>query len=350
MEKSQKAFEEWMTQETLAEDIKIDLARMKDKPEEIHEAFYKDLEFGTSGLRGIMGAGTNRMNRYVVKKVTQGLAEYLLQQEQKPRVAIGYDSRLNSIEFAQCTAGVLVANGIQVYMYRQLMPVAALSYGIRRLGCHMGVMITASHNPKEYNGYKVYGPTGCQILGEAPKEILRACEKVDLFHGVKSLPFAALDGGRGNENFSYIPKEIEEEYVEAAYQCGLDTKGLSKLNIVYTPLNGAGNKPVQEVLRRGGVKNLYLVPEQEEPDGNFETCPLPNPEFQEAYALGVALCKEVSGDFVLATDPDCDREVADAELRFLRVKLVFILREIILVLCCLTIFAQKRSCQKMAWR
>ena len=303
MNEAKKRFEEWLAAPDLDEEIRADLLAMKDDDDAIYEAFYRDLEFGTAGLRGVMAAGTNRMNIYVIRRTTQGLANYMNKTFKDPSVAISYDSRNGSRRFAETTAAVLAANGIRAHMYRQLMPVSACSYAIRQLGCDMGIMITASHNPKKYNGYKVYGSDGCQIIGSVPDDILAEIEKVDIFKDVKSMSFEeALENGA-----ELIPESFEEEYIEKALSYSLPDADVSDLKVIYTPLNGAGNYPVREILKRIGVKNVFVVPEQENPDGNFPTCPYPNPEEHAVYELAKKLNEEKDGDIIIATDPDCDR-------------------------------------------
>lgn len=295
------AYDGWMAAPELDPDIKAQLMQMESE-EAIREAFYKDLEFGTAGLRGIMGPGTNRMNVVVIRRVTQGIANHLNKKYQNPAVSISYDSRKNSRLFAETAASVLAANGIRVWLYSQLMPVPALSFATRRLDCQMGIMITASHNPKEYNGYKVYGPDGGQILSDAADEILQEIKQVDYFDGPKTLSFEeALKG-----LCQYIPKEVESDYYKAvlALSTGED---LSDLSLVYTPLNGAGLVPVTKTLADAGLARIQVVPEQQHPDGDFPTCPRPNPELPEIYGLAEAIAQREKADLILATDPDSDR-------------------------------------------
>ena len=300
---AKKQYEKWLAQPNLDVDIKAELEAMKGDDDAIYEAFYRDLEFGTAGLRGVMAAGTNRMNIYVIRRVTQGLANYMNSRFENPSVAISYDSRNNSRLFAETTAAVLTANGIKAYIYKQLMPVSGCSFAIRHLGCDMGIMITASHNPKKYNGYKVYNKNGCQILGSDPKDILAEIEKVDIFDDVKSMSFEeALENGA-----EFISEEVEKAYLEKAYSYSLPSVDLKDFKVVFTPLNGAGLMPVTWILDKAGVGNTYVVPEQEEPDGNFPTCPSPNPEEHDVYDLAIKLNEEKDADIIIATDPDCDR-------------------------------------------
>ena len=303
MEEAKKRYEEWLAYPGLEDDMRADLESMKGDDSAIYEAFYRDLEFGTAGLRGVMAAGTNRMNIYVIRRATQGLANYMNKHFAEPSAVISYDSRNGSRRFAETTAGVLAANGVKVHMFRQLMPVSACSYAIRQLGCDMGIMITASHNPKKYNGYKVYGDDGRQITGSVPDEILAEIEKLDIFKDVKCMEFEeALENGA-----ELIPESFEEEYIEKAFSYSLPDADVSDLKVVYTPLNGAGNGPVRDILSRIGVKNVYVVPEQEEPNGDFPTCPYPNPEEHAVYDLAIKINEEKDADIIIATDPDCDR-------------------------------------------
>ena len=275
-------------------------------PAEVEDAFYRDLAFGTGGLRGILGAGTNRMNIYTVAKATQGLANYLLKQFPSPSVSLSYDSRLKSDVFSKTAASVLAANGINVRLYPTLMPTPCLSYAVRVLRCSAGIMITASHNPARYNGYKVYGPDGCQITTEAASAILAEINKLDLFADVRWGDFdAAISGGQ----IQYIPEEVYTAFTEEIkHQSVLFGDEVNRdLAIVYTPLNGTGLKPVTRALRESGFTNIRIVSEQEAPDGHFPTCPYPNPEIREAMELGLSLCEATGADLLLATDPDCDR-------------------------------------------
>mgnify|MGYP006065900019 FL=1 len=289
-------------------DVVRQLAAMKGKEDQIQDAFYRDLAFGTGGLRGVIGAGTNRMNVHTVAKASQGLANYVVKQfpEEKRSIAISYDSRIKSDLFSQIAAGVFAANGIRVFIYPQLMPTPCLSFAVRKLGCAAGVMVTASHNPSKYNGYKVYGADGCQITTKAAGEILSEIEALDLFVDVKTMAFqAGLEAGL----ISYIPEEVYTAFVEEVKQQSV--LGEAEINkdiaIVYSPLNGTGLKPVLRTLRESGYSNITVVKEQERPDGNFPTCPYPNPEIKEAMALGMEYAKKCNADLLLATDPDCDR-------------------------------------------
>lgn len=289
-------------------DVVQELSAMKGKEDQIQDAFYRDLAFGTGGLRGGIGAGTNRMNVYTVAKASQGLANYVVKQfpEEKRSIAISYDSRIKSDLFSKVAAGVFATNGIQVFIYPQLMPTPCLSFAVRQLGCAAGVMVTASHNPSKYNGYKVYGADGCQITTKAAGEILAEIEALDLFADVKTMDFqAGLESGL----IAYIPEEVCAAFVEEVKQQSV--LGGAEINkdiaIVYSPLNGTGLKPVLRTLRESGYSNITVVKEQEQPDGNFPTCPYPNPEIKEAMALGMEYAKKNNADLLLATDPDCDR-------------------------------------------
>lgn len=302
----QKMYDLWLEKATADPDLKAELESVSGDEEGKNDRFYRDLEFGTGGLRGVIGAGTNRMNVYTVKKATQGLAEYILSNDVAKSVAIGYDSRIKSTYFAKSAAEVLAANGIKVYIYKELMPTPMLSWAVRTLKCGAGIVVTASHNPAKYNGYKVYGSDGCQLTLEAAAIVLDKINHIDIFEGVKSVDFdkAVADG-----SISYIEDSVIDEYLAKVKEQGLHTDlvASSGLKVVYTPLNGTGNKPVRRILKEIGVENVTVVPEQENPDGNFPTCPFPNPEIREALQKGLDLCESVKPDLLLATDPDCDR-------------------------------------------
>lgn len=287
-------------------ELAAELVDMAGDATRVEDAFYKDLAFGTAGLRGVIGAGTNRMNVYTVAKATQGLADYLNKKYESPSAAISYDSRIKSDVFARVAAGVLAANGIKVYIWPELMPVPALSYSVRALGTSSGIMVTASHNPSNYNGYKVYGDDGCQITTEAAEAIFAEIEKLDIFADVKTSDFGA---GIGAGIIEYIDARIYDEFIEnVKNQSVLFGEEINRnIAIVYTPLNGSGLKPVMRALQESGYTNITVVKEQEEPDGNFPTCPSPNPEIREAMALGTEYAERLGADLLLATDPDCDR-------------------------------------------
>ncbi len=298
-----KQYELWLKKATLDKDLTNELKSMNDT--DISDAFYKDLEFGTAGLRGVIGAGTNRMNIYTVGKATQGLAAYINSKTKNGTVAIAYDSRIKSDVFAKHTASILAANGVKVYIYKELAPVPMLSFAVRYLKCDAGVVITASHNPSKYNGYKAYGPDGSQLSPEASDYVYNIMNKVDIFDGVKTMDFdVALQQGK----IEYISDQVIESYLNEVENCRVNKDlDLSNLNVIYTPLYGSGNKPVREILKRIGVSNVTVVKEQEEPNGNFPTAPYPNPEIKEAFAVALELAKTVKPDLLFATDPDCDR-------------------------------------------
>ena len=297
-----KEYKRWLSNAT---EFKAELEAMDEKA--IEDAFYRDLEFGTAGLRGVLGAGTNRMNEYTVGKATQGLADYLLSASpDNLTVAIGYDSRIKSDVFSRCASEILAANGISVYLYPQLMPVPCVSFAVRYFKCAAGVMVTASHNPSKYNGYKVYGPDGCQITDQAADAILSRIEKIDIFKDIKHGDFDAfVKDGRikyiGEDCYSAFIAEVKSRSVLFGDEINKDVA------IVYSPLNGAGLKPVLRALNESGFTNISVVKEQENPDGNFPTCPYPNPEIRQALSLGLEYASRLNADLMLATDPDCDR-------------------------------------------
>ena len=295
----------WCEKATIDPDLVAELKSIEDNDEAISDAFYKDLEFGTGGLRGVIGAGTNRMNVYTVGKATQGLADYVNSVTKNGKVAIAYDSRIKSDVFARDAAAILAANGIKVYIYKELMPTPMLSYAVRHLGCDAGIVVTASHNPSKYNGYKAYGNDGCQLGLEAADYVLSVMNSVDIFDGVKRTNFdAALADGK----IEYIGDDVIEAYLQNVQKQRVYTDiDMSKLNVVYTPLHGSGNKPVRAILSKIGARNVTVVPEQELPDGNFPTAPYPNPEIRQAFECALKLAETVKPDLLLATDPDADR-------------------------------------------
>lgn len=297
---------EWTSRTLEDPDLTAELEAVKGQDEEINDRFYRDLEFGTGGLRGVIGAGTNRMNIYTVRKATQGVADYIRANFRDGSVAISHDSRIKSDLFAREVARVCAANGVKAYLYPELMPTPMLSFAVRALHCSMGVMITASHNPAKYNGYKAYGPDGCQITNETADAVLANILSVNEFEDVKLADFdEALKTGM----ISYIGQEVVESYYENVLSQSIhsDIVKESGFKVVYTPLNGTGNKPVREILKRIGIRDVTVVKEQELPDGNFPTCPFPNPEIKQALELGMKYCEETGSDLLLATDPDCDR-------------------------------------------
>ena len=288
-------------------DLQTELKSIANDDEAIKDRFYRDLEFGTGGLRGVIGAGAYRMNIYTIRRATQGLADYVKEAfPANPSVAIAYDSRIKSDVFAKTAASVLSANGIKVYIYPELMPTPMLSFAVRELKCSAGIVITASHNPAKYNGYKVYGSDGCQLTLGAAEIVLKNINSVPMFDGAKYIDFEA---GIKDGSIEYIGRQVIDAYLEKVSEQGIHTDlcASSGLKVVYTPLNGTGNKPVRAILDKIGIKDVTVVPEQEYPNGNFTTCPFPNPEIKEALALGLKLCETVKPDLLLATDPDCDR-------------------------------------------
>ena len=294
---SKEKYELWLSR-VKDEELLDQLKKMDDK--EIEDSFYKDLSFGTGGLRGTIGAGSNRMNIYTVRKASQGLANYLNKTHEHQSVVIGFDSRIKSDVFSKCAAKVFSDNGIKVYLWDRLLPVPTVSFGVRYLKASAGVMITASHNPSKYNGYKVYGEDGCQITTKAAEEILTEIEKVDIFDGVVI---------KDSNNISMVPEECFDEFLSnVKSQSVLFNEEINKdVKIVYSPLNGTGREPVLRVLKESGFTNITVVKQQEYPDGNFPTCPYPNPEIKEAMALGTEYAKKEKADLLIATDPDCDR-------------------------------------------
>ena len=287
-------------------DLQSELSAIENDAEAIQDRFYRDLAFGTGGLRGVIGAGTNRMNIYTVRKATQGLANYVKEAFSEPSVAISYDSRIKSTDFAKAAAEVLAANGVKVHIYTELKPTPMLSFAVRALHCSAGIMVTASHNPAKYNGYKAYGRDGCQMTIDAADAVLAKINALDIFNDVKHMPFdEALAAGM----ISYIGDDVIEDYFRNVLAQGINTDLCAKsgLKIVYTPLNGTGNKPVRTILNRIGIQEVTVVKEQENPAGNFTPCPYPNPEIREALQLGLQYCDQVKPDLLLATDPDADR-------------------------------------------
>ncbi|WP_124065182.1 phospho-sugar mutase [Clostridium sp. E02] len=300
-----KSWKEWQVQELEDNDLVKELEHIADNDEEISDRFYRDLEFGTGGLRGVIGAGTNRMNVYTVAKATQGYSNYLKKHKECPAVAIAYDSRIKSEVFARKAAEVFAANGIKVYIYPELMPTPALSFAVRHLKCSGGIVITASHNPAKYNGYKVYGSDGCQITTEAADAILEEINSLDLFQDVKKSIF---DDEMTHKRITYITEEVKTKFLDAVSSQSLCGDEIDKsVSIVYTPLNGSGLSCVTQVLEQNGFTNISVVAEQEKPDGNFPTCPYPNPEIKETLELALRDAKKLGSDLLLATDPDCDR-------------------------------------------
>ena len=302
-----KKYEQWLSSPIIDEAIKLELKGITDE-KELEDRFYKDLDFGTGGLRGIIGAGSNRLNIYTVGKATQGFANYLNEKEKRPKVAIAFDSRHMSKEFAEYAARVLAANNIVVYLYEELTPTPMLSYAVRNLNCSGGIVLTASHNPKEYNGYKVYGSDGCQVTDVPAKEIITHVNKISTFEEVKVMKLKeALD----KELIIYIGEEIYTSYInrvkELTIHKDLVKERAKDLKIIYTPIHGSGNIPVRRVLKELCYDNLRVVKEQELPDGNFPTAPYPNPEDPKVFKLALEMAKDFQPDIILGTDPDCDR-------------------------------------------
>jgi phosphoglucomutase len=298
----------WLESDFIDEDTKNELIKIKDDKKEIEDRFYKNLEFGTAGLRGIIGAGTNRMNKYTVSKATQGLANYIIKNNRQSKgVAIAYDSRHMSKEFSEITANCLNANGIKTYVFESLRSVPELSYTVRKLGCTAGVMITASHNPSKYNGYKVYWDDGAQVVPPHDKGIIEEVNKIEKYEDAKTInKDEAIEKGLYNT----IGKEVDDCYIKELKKLSLNPNVIKEqkdLKIVYTPLHGTGRKSVQRILKEIGFENVYTVPEQEEPDGDFPTVDYPNPEDKNAFKLALDLAKNKNADIVLATDPDADR-------------------------------------------
>ena len=304
-----KEYERWCTEPSFDEETKKELLEIKGNDEEIKDRFYKELEFGTAGLRGVIGMGTNRMNKYTVGKATQGLANYIIEQgTQEKGVAISYDSRRMSDEFSLQTALILNANGIKTYLFENLRPVPELSFAVRQLGCTAGIMITASHNPPKYNGYKVYWDDGSQIVAPRDKDIIAKVRAIKDFKEIKTISVEeAVEKGL----FKVVKEEMDDKYINKLKSLVLNPDIVKKegeeLKIVYTPLHGTGNTVTSRLLKELGFKNVYVVPEQAEPDGNFPTVDYPNPEDKKAFKLALELAKKVDADVVLANDPDADR-------------------------------------------
>ena len=299
-----KEYERWLNTPLEDPELTKELRSIEGKPEEIRDRFYRNLEFGTGGLRGILGAGTNRMNIYTVRKATQGLANYLNRRKKGGSVAIAHDSRINSDRFAREAACVLAANGITAHLYPQLMPTPALSYAVRYLKCDAGICVTASHNPAQYNGYKAYGSDGCQITLEMADDVLAEINRLDIFDDVRHDDY---DTAVRNGLIVPIGPEVADAFLADVKRHSLlkDTRG--GLKVVYTPLNGTGKMCVTRILHMIGIDDVTIVPEQAEPDGHFPTCPFPNPEIRGALQKGLELCEKMKPDLLLATDPDCDR-------------------------------------------
>lgn len=301
-----QTYNEWLENAVEDKDLTAELESIKNNEDEIYDRFYTALKFGTAGLRGIIGAGTNRMNIYVVRQATQGLANYVLKKYGNGSVAISHDSRIKADLFMNEAARVLAANGIKVYITSELQPTPVLSYLVRYFKCQAGIMVTASHNPAAYNGYKAYGEDGCQMTDVAANTVYDEISKLDMFKDVK---IADFDEAVKSGMIEYVDESVYDTYLEKVMEQQVNP-GVCKgadLKVVYTPLNGTGNKLVRKVLGKIGVNDVIVVPEQELPDGNFTTCPYPNPEIKEALAKGLELCEKEQPDLLLATDPDADR-------------------------------------------
>mgnify|MGYP000032741733 FL=1 len=301
-----QTYNEWLENAVEDKDLTAELESIKNNEDEIYDRFYTALKFGTAGLRGIIGAGTNRMNIYVVRQATQGLANYVLKKYGNGSVAISHDSRIKADLFMNEAARVLAANGIKVYITSELQPTPVLSYLVRYFKCQAGVMVTASHNPAAYNGYKAYGEDGCQMTDVAANTVYDEISKLDMFKDVK---IADFDEAVKSGMIEYVDESVYDTYLEKVMeqQVNPGVCNGADLKVVYTPLNGTGNKLVRKVLGKIGVNDVVVVPEQELPDGNFTTCPYPNPEIKEALAKGLELCEKEQPDLLLATDPDADR-------------------------------------------
>ncbi len=309
--KTIKNYESWLQDDYFDELTREEVRALRGQDQEIEDRFYKDLEFGTAGLRGILGAGTNRMNLYTVRKATQGLANYILsfgKVVSKKGVAIAYDSRHMSTEFSEEAACVLAANGIKAYVFRRLVPTPLLSYAVRALGATAGIMITASHNPSNYNGYKVYWDDGAQVATQRAKEISNEINRLNQYHEIHAM---ALEEAKKLGLFQYIEKGLEDDYIAAVKSLSLRSESIQEagqsLKIIYTPLHGTGNLPVKRVLKEIGFQQVYGVLEQECPDPNFSTVKYPNPEEREAFKLAIGLAERAGAELIIGTDPDCDR-------------------------------------------
>ncbi len=298
-------YREWCEKATDPE-IAAELKAVDGNGDEILDRFWQDLSFGTAGLRGVLGAGTNRMNIYTVRRATEGLCRYLNDDFDSPSCVIGYDSRINSERFAKEAACVLAAGGVKVWLFAELIPTPIVAYAVRELKCSSGIIITASHNPSKYNGYKCYDERGYQMTDEEAAEAYEYIQKVDYFTGIKKVDF---DGAVNAGKIEFIGEKVINSFLdEVQKQCiNPEIVKNADLKVIYTPLNGTGNKPVRAILDRIGVKSVYVVPEQEYPDGNFPTCPFPNPEIKQVFEIGLEMNRKIGADILLATDPDCDR-------------------------------------------
>ena len=306
MENYRELYELWLERADADADLRQELLSVAEDDEAIRDRFWRSLEFGTGGLRGVIGAGTNRMNIYTVAQATQGLADYLNAHFSEPSVAIGFDSRIKSDVFAKAAASTLAANGIRVYMYADLKPTPMLSFAVRRLGCASGIVITASHNPSKYNGYKCYDSRGYQMTDDAARETLECIKKLDIFNDVKTMDF---EDALAEDMVDFIEEWLEREYFDSVLKAQVEPDAVadSGLKIIYTPLNGTGNRPVRHIFKRMGLKDVMVVESQEKPDGSFPTCPFPNPEIRQVFEEALKLTEAYKADLIIATDPDADR-------------------------------------------
>lgn len=318
---TQQLYEQWLANATEDSDLVKELESIKNDENAIYDRFYRELEFGTAGLRGVLGAGTNRMNIYVIRYATQGLANYLKKNYDNPSVAIAGDSRIKSDVFTKEAARVLAGNGIKAYIARELQPTPVVSFCVRELKCQAGIMVTASHNPAKYNGYKCYGSDGCQMTDDNANAVYSEIQSIDIFKDIQLVDF---EDGLASGMIEYIDDSVYDSYIANVKKQSVNAGACenSGLKVVYTPLNGAGNVLVRRVLAEIGIDDVTVVKEQEMPDGNFTTCPYPNPEIQEALQLGLDLCKKTGADLLLATDPDSDRvgiavKLADGSYRLM---------------------------------
>lgn len=304
-EEIKKIYELWKSKKLIDSELNVELEKIENDIEAINDRFYKNLEFGTAGLRGVLGAGTNRMNVYTVAKATLGFAKYLLKLKENPSIAIAYDSRNKSDLFAKIAASIMAKCGIKVYLWKELMPTPSLSFAVRYFKCDGGIVVTASHNPAKYNGYKVYGEDGCQISTEVADKVLEYINTIDIF---EDFSYVNFDEAINTGSIEIISEDVFDAYLEAVSKESLASSDLDKsVKIAYTPLYGTGLRSVTEVLKRNGYNNVFVVEEQAKPNGNFPTAPYPNPEIREALELGLELASKIDADLLLATDPDCDR-------------------------------------------
>lgn len=309
LEQALERYHTWMNDPLIDEATKAELRGLDGQDKEIEDRFYRDLEFGTGGLRGVMGAGTNRMNRYTVGKATQGLANWLLSRQQKPSVVIAHDSRNQSPEFSLEAARVLAANGITTYLFTGLRPTPQLSFAVRQLGASGGIVVTASHNPPEYNGYKAYGADGCQLVPADAEQVIEAIQSVAGFGAIRRMEQVDAEAAG---LIRWLGEDADQAYVDTVVAQSVNQELLrgglgDALQVVYTPLHGAGNMPVRQVLAAAGFSNVHVVAEQEQPDGYFSTVKSPNPEEREAFTLAIELAHKHQADIIIGTDPDCDR-------------------------------------------